>query len=172
MNKWLDRSLIVGPYLTLCLSEDHYNRVMRYLAIDQPWSKWVTDGANATMHSMTHDKNGLCCVVCLKPKDTVTGVQIASILVHEAVHVVERYMEYINEDHPSSEFLAYSIQNVAQELMQSYAEQTAKQATDQESADILLRELLRGVYRKAGVEIPKSIDVDVELKRLTKGLKA
>lgn len=172
MNKWLDRSLIVGPYLTLCLSEEHYHRVMRYLDIEQPWNKWVTDDANATMHSMTHKKNGLCCVVCLRTDDTKAGVQIASILVHEAVHVVERYMEYINEAHPSSEFLAYSIQNVAQELMQSYAEQMTKQAKDQEGADILLRELLRGVYRKAGVEIPKSIDVDVELKRLVKGLKA
>jgi hypothetical protein len=144
---------------------------MRHLDIEQPWAKWVTDGANATMHSMTHDKNGLCCVVCLKPKDTVTGVQIASILVHEAVHVVERYMEYINEGHPSSEFLAYSIQNVAQELMQSYADQMVKDAATQEQADKLILKTLRGIYDAAGVEVPKSFDPDREIKRLVKGLR-
>ncbi len=169
--KWLDRSLIVGPYLTLCTSEEDYKKTLAHLEVPTPHNKWVSDDANATMHEFTHPTKGICCIVCVRPNDAKTGIQMASLMIHEAVHVVQAYMDYIGERNPSTEFQAYSIQNVAQELMQSYAEQMVKDASTQEQADKLILKTLRGIYDAAGVEVPKSFDPDREIKRLVKGLR-
>lgn len=48
--------------------------------------------------------------------------QVYGLLVHEAVHVWQRIMEYIGESKPSDEFMAYGIQAIAQELMFAYKE--------------------------------------------------
>jgi hypothetical protein len=50
---------------------------------------------------------------------------VAGLLVHEAVHVFQRYCEHIGERRPGAEQEAYGIQAIAQELMQSFAEQSA-----------------------------------------------
>jgi hypothetical protein len=54
----------------------------------------------------------------LKPE--ADGVDVATLLVHEAVHVVQEYFRYIGEDNPGSEIEAYAIQNVSASLMNAY----------------------------------------------------
>ena len=56
------------------------------------------------------------------PAPHLSGVQIAAMLVHEAVHVWQTIRRSIGETSPSSEFEAYSIQHIAQELMSRYVE--------------------------------------------------
>ena len=51
--------------------------------------------------------------------------EVAGRLVHEAVHVWQRYCDHIGERRPGNEQEAYGIQSIAQELMQSFVEQTA-----------------------------------------------
>jgi hypothetical protein len=45
---------------------------------------------------------------------------VVALLVHEAVHLWQYIKEDIGEHNPSKEFEAYAIQNLTQELLQSY----------------------------------------------------
>ena len=53
-----------------------------------------------------------------------SGVQIAALLCHEAVHIWQQARDIMGEKSPSSEFEAYSIQRIAQDLMEQYCEQS------------------------------------------------
>lgn len=48
--------------------------------------------------------------------------QVHAMLLHEAVHVWQHIRERMGEDTPSSEFEAYSIQRIAQDLFVMYEE--------------------------------------------------
>lgn len=125
--KWLSRDLVVGPYLSLVLSEKDYHKAMA--AFNVPPNQrdaWIKNAhSDATSHILEHPARGMAVVVALRVRDGVEGVQIASILVHEAVHAFQHYCDRIGERQPSLEFEAYSIQAIAQRLMESYVEQTA-----------------------------------------------
>lgn len=122
---FLPRTLIYGHYLVLCTQEKMFHDLLNYIDLPKGgWPKWVNTGANATTHTIDHDGKSIC-VVCLpKPPEGVTNIQVAGVLVHEAVHVWQRNMDSIGEDNPSAEFEAYSIQMIAQNLMEAYVEQT------------------------------------------------
>lgn len=123
---WLPRDLVNGPYLCLVLSEKAFHKAFDHL--DQPKEdrpRWVTnDHSNATAHTLTNPKGELCAVICLRDWGTHTGIEIAGLLVHEAVHLWQRLCDHIGEHSPSAEFEAYSIQSIAQRLMWSFEEQT------------------------------------------------
>lgn len=123
--KWLDRSLIMGPYLALALSQVECNEVFEHAKIPQKeWKPWIKNShSEATMHWIdVPSADSFVCVVALRPKIGASGIQIAALLVHEAVHVWQAFKEHIGEASPSAEFEAYSIQTIAQRLMQAYAE--------------------------------------------------
>ena len=126
-TSWLDRTLMVGPYLALVLSEAEFNSALKDVGIkkaDGPdWIK--TPQADATTHWMEHKDGSLACIIAIRKREGVTGIQIAAMLVHEAVHVFQRYCQHIGEDAPSSEFEAYSIQSIAQNLMVAYSKRDA-----------------------------------------------
>jgi hypothetical protein len=126
-TNWLSRSLITGPYVALVLSQKECDQAFFDCGLPQnDWGPWIkTAHADATVHYFDHRDGGLACVVAIRPKDGVTGIQIASLLVHEAVHIWQQFRAHIGEGSPSSEFEAYSIQSIAQELMVAYADRTA-----------------------------------------------
>lgn len=123
---WLDRAVMRLPlHYRLCVTEAEFHAEMKQLGIPpSQWPEWVTPGSDATTHHIDH-KDGrhvaACAIVCMRGAEDHTGVQVAAMLVHEAVHIWRRACEMWGEDSPSSEFEAYSIQTIAQELMQSYA---------------------------------------------------
>lgn len=123
-SQWLKRDLILGPHLCLCLSEAEYRHALKHCRIPDddvgPWIK--SDSADATVHILNTERGELCGVVCLRERDGIDGVQIAAMLVHEAVHVWQYFRDRIGERTPSAEFEAYSIQAIAQRLMYAYAE--------------------------------------------------
>jgi len=121
---WLDRSLITGPRLALVLSEKEFSRVLKSfgLAVTKGPAWIKTEHADATTHWFTPKDGQLTCVIAIRPRPGITGIQIASLLVHEAVHVFQRYCDCVGEDEPSAEFEAYSIQQIAQNLMVAYSE--------------------------------------------------
>lgn len=120
--KWLNRDLIVGPYLVLCTTEADFHRVMKHCKVPRGnWGPWVSDGADARTHELINPDGGHVAVVCIR----VTGqepCQIAAMLVHEAVHVWQFHRDRIGERSPSMEFEAYSIQAISQRLFYAYAE--------------------------------------------------
>ena len=123
--KWLDRTLTVcAYYYCLCLSEEEFKRAWKECGIPHSAPDWVSPNANATAHTLTHNGKALA-FVCLGSTEGKTGIQVAALLCHEAVHIWQRHASYIGSfnDHGDEEE-AYAIQNIAQALMESYVEKT------------------------------------------------
>lgn len=118
---WLDRRISrPGPYLALCLKEADFREAMsRLKAPEIP--KWINAGADATMHTFTHESRGLCCIVCLGEHGSRSAVEVAGMLIHEAVHVWQQWCSDVGEHAPGSEQEAYAVQAIAQELLAEYA---------------------------------------------------
>lgn len=127
--RWLDRRIAhPGPYLALCLTEDEFLAAMKHCKISQP-PKWIkTPTAHATTHMLANDKGEAVCVVTLRDWEGCNPIEVAGLLVHEAVHVWQEYAERIGEQYPASEQEAYAIQSVAQELMAEFARKVSHAA--------------------------------------------
>ena len=122
---WLNRSLIDGPFLVLCLSPEAFEDAMNDLelpAADRPRT-WLVEGFNACVHHLTPPGRDRANVVCLGDTTGRDALEVAGLLVHEAVHCFQRTCLWAGEDRPSEEFEAYAIQNIAMRLMDSYARQ-------------------------------------------------
>ena len=118
---WLDRRISApGPYLCLCLSEDEYKAALKDMGVDAV-DNWIkTPHANATAHHIASRK-GLACIVCMSDWENRNPVEIAGLLVHEAVHAWQEWCDYYGEVTPGREQEAYGVQSVAQELMAEFA---------------------------------------------------
>ena len=124
-NRWLDRRIAApGPYLTLCLSEVEFQQAMRVLGIKR-YTEWISPNAEATTHVCTNKESRLCCIVCLNDFAGRDPVEVAGLLVHEAVHVWQEYAERIGEGRPGVEQEAYAVQAISQELMAEFARRMA-----------------------------------------------
>ncbi len=64
-------------------------------------------------------------MVCLRETEGRKPVEVAGLLVHEAVHVWQAYADHIGEAQPGREQEAYAIQCIAQELMAEFARRVA-----------------------------------------------
>lgn len=124
--KWLDRRIAApGPYLSLVLSQEEFDSAMRHLKIPlgQPWIR--NDHSDATAHMCVSPKGELCCVVALRGFANRGPIEVAGLLVHEAVHIWQEYAERIGERHPGAEQEAYAIQAISQELLAEFARRQA-----------------------------------------------
>lgn len=118
---WLDAQAVRLPRMVLCLELAEFLAVAATCGVAQPGSWIDLDASLAEVH--TWEVNGdLVCVVCLHP-DCVGGdpIQVACVLVHEAVHVFQRLCTSIGEVTPSKEFEAYSIEHISEALMREFA---------------------------------------------------
>ena len=122
--KWLDRRTAApGPFLTLVRSEADYKKAMRHCKIPHAGVPWIASPhADATTHILNGKSGALCAIVALRA-DKQAAVEIAGLLVHEAVHVAQHYFDWYGETQPAKEQQAYCIQGIAQELMAEYARQ-------------------------------------------------
>ena len=119
---WLNRRVAApGPYLTLVTSQDEFDQAMRHCKqpLGRPYLS--TKRADATTHLLSNDRGETVAVVALGDMSNRSGVEIAGLLVHEAVHVWQEHCENIGETHPGREQEAYAVQGIAQELMAEYA---------------------------------------------------
>ena len=118
--RWLDRRVAApGPYLTLCLTEAEFHDALRKLKLHER-PTFVSPNADATTHHFANDSGGQVCIVCLRDCRKRDSIEIAGMLVHEAVHVWQEYCERIGEKQPGTEQEAYAIQAIAQELMAEF----------------------------------------------------
>lgn len=119
--KWLNRRVAKqGPYLTLCLNQDELSHALRGMTKEH--IAFPTTGATCT--TLTHDKTGeLCAVVSVSKhsQENCNAIEMAGLLVHEAVHVWQRYAEDLGETRPGTEQEAYAVQGISQELLMEYA---------------------------------------------------
>lgn len=124
-RQWLDRRIAApGPFLALCLNEDQLRSACRDLKVKPPPYFVRNDHSHATVHHYEAPA-GLACIVCLRGHAEHTPVEVAGLLVHEAVHIWQEYADRIGESNPGREQEAYAIQSIAQELMAEFARQLA-----------------------------------------------
>lgn len=62
-------------------------------------------------------------------------IEIYGLLLHEAVHVWQKVKKLMGEKEPSSEFEAYSIQAIAQDLFKMYEESEVEHGMEGQKAD-------------------------------------
>jgi hypothetical protein len=122
---WLDRTLIKGDHLCLCTTEAEFLKELKRTKVATPWPKWVDEDALATTHYIVTAKGNRATFVCIADIK-IDGIAIATLLVHEAVHVVQEYFRYIGEEPPSTELQAYAIQEVSALLMYAYSDKLFK----------------------------------------------
>ena len=63
-------------------------------------------------------------MVCVDALDGRNGVEVAGMLVHEAVHIWQEWCDHYGETNPGREQEAYAIQAISQELMAEFARRT------------------------------------------------
>lgn len=124
--KWLDRRVACpGPYLTLVLSQAECDVAMR--SCGQPSIPYLsTQRADATTHLFNNGKGEVTAIVALGDTSGMAGVQVAALLVHEAVHVWQEHCASIGELRCGAEQEAYGIQGISQALMTEYARRIGK----------------------------------------------
>jgi hypothetical protein len=89
---------------------------------DRHYGQWIsTAQANATTHHLNNKDENLCAVICLSNYAGCDPVEVAGILVHEAVHVWQEYCDFYGEDKPGREQEAYAVQWISQTLMEEFA---------------------------------------------------
>lgn len=117
---WLDRRIAApGPHLALCLSQDEFDAACRHVRV--PTAPWITGKhAHATSH-MIGGPLGRVCIVCLSDWQGRNPIEVAGLLVHEAVHIWQEYADGIGERAPGVEQEAYAVQAIAQELMAEFS---------------------------------------------------
>lgn len=106
-------------YVALCLNEKEFKRVCKDIEV-----KEIPEFSKSDDHARVHffeRGNDVLAIICLNPgKRSISEVH--GVLVHEAVHIWQRVKIHIEESEPSSEFEAYSLQNIAQNLFEAYSE--------------------------------------------------
>ena len=102
--EWLERSLLTGPYLTLCLTPKQFVRAMKDMKLTERPEDWLrNDHCGATVHLRTRGGQ-LVCIVCLRPPGKNISIeQVAGLLAHEATHIWQYFRRRIGEDAPSDD---------------------------------------------------------------------
>jgi len=123
--KWIDRALIISPvHYGLCKTENAFKKELKRLGIKRKdWPDYLTSThANATVHYFENDGKTIA-IVCMGNTDGRTANEIVGLLIHEAVHIWQEIKATIGEANPSREFEAYSIQCIAQKLIEAYSDE-------------------------------------------------
>jgi hypothetical protein len=82
--------------------------------------KYPTTPGHATI--LTQDGKVTVVVTIGEKQDKSDGVNVSSIILHEAVHVWQELCEKIGEREASQEFEAYTIQHIYGQLIGAYCE--------------------------------------------------
>lgn len=120
--EWLDRTLIAGPHFCLCLNEEDYRQALKDIDNEDWDHEWVKSGGALAHWFKTESSLTVIITIDISKKRPIE--EIHAMLVHEAVHMWQKFKEHINEQNPSIEFEAYSLQVICMRLFYSYSEQT------------------------------------------------
>ena len=119
-TKWLSRQAAMPlPCMTLCLSDKEFKRVCRELRAGE--TEFIAYGSDGMTHFLRDNEGDSVAVVCISGTDRLNAVEVAGLIVHEAVHVWQHYCMMIHEHEPASEQEAYGIQSISKSLMAEYA---------------------------------------------------
>ena len=123
--KWLSRRVAApGPYLMLVLNQAEFDSAWRQCRVSERFP-YVRRGSDAATHLLENGSGECVAIVALGPVGQREPIEIAGLLVHEAVHVWQNYRDAIGEARPGDEQEAYAVQAIAQELMAEYVRRLA-----------------------------------------------
>lgn len=125
MNGAIDRVMIRGPRLFLCLNEKSFRKALN--EVQAPDAKTVEMFTSFEVQGMAHSystDDGPATIVCIRNWEKTEICNLIELLAHEATHVWQNFAAYIDEEVPSIEFEAYSIGNITKRLFRSLIEQT------------------------------------------------
>ncbi len=117
---WLDRGLIDGPFMVLCLSEKELKAAYKHCKVPYDSSlAFPRDGCGYTAQLEAED-GGIVTIVALGDTEGMDEIDVLGLLIHEASHVVDAFFEYIKETKPSDEFRAYCLQATCVKLIEDF----------------------------------------------------
>lgn len=120
-TNWLDRRIAApGPHIALCLTEAEFKAACRSVGCAPP-NFMGSARAQATAHIFDGKSGSASVIVCMQDWQGRDPIEVAGLLVHEAVHVWQEHASAIGEHTPGAEQEAYAIQAIAQELMAEFA---------------------------------------------------
>jgi hypothetical protein len=120
-TSWLDRGLIFGPFVALCLSQEEFDRILIENKAGEYSGPFLNKSAAGTTHCFTTtETNKPICIVCIGNVENYTKAEVYALITHEAMHVWQSFCDYIGEDSPSPEFEAYSVQSLVGKLFAEY----------------------------------------------------
>lgn len=118
-TKWLNRTLILGPSICLCLSEEEYNVAKKHAKWPPDNDVWCNPGGGR-VHMYLDCENPIA-IVCLNHPEEPTVISIAGIIAHEATHIWQEHLRAMGEDSPGDEISAYAVQSLVVTLMDEWA---------------------------------------------------
>ena len=104
----------------VCVSARAFEREMKRLGIKRPPDFLCSPHANATTHFF-ESRGEEIAIVCVGDPKGHSSIEIAGLLVHEAVHIWQTDCDRRGERTPSAEYEAYAIQWISQQLLAAYA---------------------------------------------------
>jgi len=119
---WLDRTLITGPYLCLCKTEEELIAAYKHCKMSYPLDddlRFPGTGGASTIQ-LTNPDGELVVIVTIGDRTGYSREETSAIIAHEATHVIEAFFDHIKEEKPSSEFRAYCMQAVIEKLLEDY----------------------------------------------------
>ncbi len=120
--RWLDRRVAcAGPFLALVLSQAEFDAALRSMKHPVGAAYVKNERSDATTHVLDSATGRLACIVAMSGWEGRNAIEVAGLLVHEAVHCWQEYADAIGEHNPGREQEAYAIQAIAQELMAEFA---------------------------------------------------
>ena len=122
--KWLDRQAFFLPiYYTVASSQKILDAELKRMKFDGRLPG-VNEDAGATTNFILNPEGETAAIVGLFEYKKYATEQVYSLLAHEAVHIFQAAMDHLGEKTPSSEFMAWTIQTIAQNLFYEFNRQT------------------------------------------------
>lgn len=121
-------------YCLVVSDEDYYAECQNLGIKRDDWGTPTAGSSACCTFFMPPASDEKVCIVAITDYMSKSGIQVAGLLCHEAAHIFQREMLDVGEGKPSDEFMAYTIQWIAQELMEQFCRQVVKKLITKPSA--------------------------------------
>ena len=112
-------------YCLVTTPELYYSELKRMGLKERDWPEYTSSPtANGTLWEFETPTGKTCMIVTIKDWQGKDPLEVAGLIVHEATHIKQHVMRKMGEKCPGDEFEAYMMQNITQNLMQCFVEQT------------------------------------------------
>ena len=137
-TRWLNREIAYpGPFVALCTKQEQYDAICKEWELGT--GPFLLSGADGTMHFYDRGSDAVA-IVCIRPKPKAQELIAFGLIVHESVHVWQKYAAWLNETEPGKEQEAYAIQAISQNLMKEFRRQ--------------MREVKKCIAKSAEIPLP------------------